>query len=87
MSPFAVMFVSGCAVATPSYSAAPSVAMFDSFFPSWLICLLVAVVAAVILRVVFVAIGLDDVLQARVPVYMALALGLTFLFSYMFFGR
>ncbi|PZQ46390.1 MAG: hypothetical protein DI556_20585 [Rhodovulum sulfidophilum] len=61
--------------------------MFGSFFPSWLICLFAAVIATVLLRAAFIVVGLDDILRARVPVYMAMALGLTFLFSILFFGR
>ncbi|WP_198666004.1 YtcA family lipoprotein [Tropicimonas sp. IMCC34043] len=82
----AAAIVSGL-TATPAISAAPSIGMFGSFFPSWLICLFAGVIATVILRVLFVVIRLDDILQWRVPVYMSMALGLTFLFSYLFFGR
>lgn len=74
-------------IATPVLAAAPSVGMFGSFFPSWLICLFVGIIATVILRTIFIVVGLDDILQWRVPVYMAMALGLTFLLSYLFFGR
>lgn len=75
------------ASATPAFPAAPAIAMFGSFFPSWLICLFAAVIATVLLRAAFIVVGLDDILRARVPVYMAMALGLTFLFSILFFGR
>lgn len=71
----------------PAMSAAPTIAMFGSFFPSWLICLFSGVVATVILRTVFIIVGLDDILRWRVPTYMSMALGLTFLFSFFFFGR
>lgn len=74
-------------ITTPAFSAAPSVGMFGSFFPSWLICLFIGVIATVIIRAVFVVIRLDDIMQWRVPVYMSMALGLTLLFSYLFFGR
>lgn len=71
----------------PLFAAAPSVSMFGSFFPSWLICLFIAVIATVMLRVGFVLTGLDDILRWRVPVYMSMTLGLTFLFSFLLFGR
>lgn len=74
-------------VAGPVLAAAPAVAMFGSFFPSWLICLFLAIVATVLLRLVFIGIGLDDILQFRVPVYMSMALGLTYLLSSLLFGR
>ncbi|MHC5653265.1 YtcA family lipoprotein [Stappia sp. ICDLI1TA098] len=66
---------------------APSVPLFGSFFPSWLICLLIAVILTVATRVVFVITGVDDILRWRVPTYMSMTLALTFLMSLMFFGR
>lgn len=67
--------------------AAPSIPMFGSFFPSWLLSLAAGVVLTVVLRVIFVLIGLDDILRWRVPVYFSMALALTYLISAIFFGR
>lgn len=61
--------------------------MFGSFFPYWLISLFAAVLLTVALRVAFVLIGIDDILRARVLVYMSMALGLTYLLSSLLFGR
>jgi len=61
--------------------------MFGSYFPSWLLCLFAGVVLTIGLRAAFILVGLDDILRWRVPVYMALALGLTFLLSLTVFGR
>lgn len=72
---------------TPALAAAPSVPMFGSFFPYWLLSLFAGVVLTVLLRLVFVVIGLDDILRWRVPVYMSMALGLTYLISFLVFGR
>lgn len=68
-------------------SAAPSIPLFGSYFPFWLVSLLAAVVLTVVVRVVFVLIGLDDILRWRVPMYMSMALSLTYLISFLFFGR
>lgn len=84
LSPLSVSMVF---MTKPAFSAAPSVGMFGSFFPSWLICLFIGVIATVIIRAIFVVTRLDDIMQWRVPVYMSMALGLTLLFSYLFFGR
>lgn len=73
--------------AAPAGAAAPAVGMFGSFFPSWLICLFAGIVGTVVLRAVFIVIGLDDILRWRVPVYMAMALALTYLLSFYIFGR
>lgn len=72
---------------TPVLASAPSVPAFGSFFPSWLLCLGGGVVTTVVLRVVFVLVGIDDILRWRVLSYMALAFALTLLFSMIFFGR
>ncbi|MBN7755339.1 hypothetical protein JF546_05595 [Nitratireductor aquimarinus] len=61
--------------------------MFGSFFPYWLLSLFAGVILTVVLRLVFVLIGLDDILRWRVPVYMSMALGLTFIISFLAFGR
>lgn len=71
----------------PAFAAAPSIAMFGSFFSSRLICLFAGVVATVAVRVALVLVGVDDIMPWRVPVYMGMALGLTFLFLFTFFGR
>ncbi len=68
-------------------TAAPSVAMFGSYFPAWLISLAAAVVATVLLRVIFVWIGLDDILRWRVLTYLSLVLLLTVVISALVFGR
>ncbi|MCA1298488.1 YtcA family lipoprotein [Stappia indica] len=68
-------------------SMAPSVPLFGSFFPSWLISLFAAVIFTVVLRGVFVVTGFDDILRWRVPMYMSMALALTYLISLLFFGR
>lgn len=76
-----------CLCAAPASAAAPTIPMFGSFFPSWLICLFAGVIATVVLRGIFILVGLDDILRWRVPTYMSMALGLTFLLSLLFFGR
>ncbi len=55
-------------------SLAPSIPMFGSFFPAWLLCLLGAVVLTMILRGLFVVVGLDDVLRWKVAVYVSIML-------------
>ncbi len=57
-----------------SMSLAPSIPMFGSFFPAWLLCLLGAVVLTMILRGLFVVVGLDDVLRWKVAVYVSIML-------------
>lgn len=86
------MWISACLVAATStpgaaFALAPSVPMFGSYFPSWLLCLFAGIVLTIVVRVVFIVIGLDDILRWRVPAYMSMALGLTFFLSLTIFGR
>ncbi|MFG1477658.1 YtcA family lipoprotein [Xanthobacter sp. V4C-4] len=74
--------LAGCAPA-----GAPSIAFFGAYFPSWLACALVGILGAVAVRLVFVRLGVDDVLPARLPVYVAIAAGIGFLVSLLSFGR
>lgn len=74
-------------IATPAFSAAPSIGLFGSFFPSWLICLFIGVGVTIVFRLIFVLIGLDDIIPLRIPVYMSMALGLSYFFSFLLFAR
>ncbi|MBY8978035.1 hypothetical protein KHP62_19650 [Rhodobacteraceae bacterium NNCM2] len=71
----------------PASAAAPVVPIFGSYFPWWLLCLLLAVVATVVIRVIFIVIRLDDIMRWRAATYMSMAIGLTFVFSNYLFGR
>jgi YtcA family len=54
-------------------SAAPSHSILGSYFPSWMICALVGLLATVIIRQIFVSVGIDRTLPAPLLVYLALA--------------
>ncbi len=66
---------------------APAVPLFGAYFPSWLIAAAAGVGAALVARVVFVLVGLDDVLPFRLVVYVSLAVAVGFLVSTAVFGR
>lgn len=75
----------GCAGPTPL--GAPAIPLFDAFFPAWLLCAFGGVIGAVLVRVGFIAIGLDDILPVRLPVYVAVAVIIGLLISLFGFGR
>ncbi|WEK50043.1 MAG: YtcA family lipoprotein [Candidatus Kaistia colombiensis] len=81
MAPLAAVVLSGC-VGT----RAPSIPLFGAYFPAWLACVTVGILGAVVIRVAFVFIGLDDRLPLRLLVYVCLASGLSFATSLLFFG-
>jgi hypothetical protein len=64
----------GCGV-----RGAPWFSLFGAYFPAWMLCGLIGVLGAVLARVLFVAIGLDAIVRARVLTYgsvgLILALG------------
>ncbi len=78
----AVLIVAGCTSA-----GAPAIPLFGAYFPSWLACTLAGVFGAVLVRLVFIRIGLDDALPVRLPVYVCLAALIGFLVSLLTFGR
>jgi hypothetical protein len=66
---------------------APSIPLFGSYFPAWLVCLFAAIVLTLMTRALLVVTGIDDILRWRVPVYMSMSLAFTYLSLIVFFGR
>lgn len=67
-------------------AAAPSFAVAGSYFPAWIVFAFIAVILTVLIRVVFIRLGIDDVMRFKVFVYTALAMGLCFAALWVFFG-
>lgn len=65
-SPVVLGSLGGC-------SGAPSITFAGAYFPAWLVCCLLGLLAAVVFRVVFVATGLAQVLPMQL--FLCLALG------------
>src|SRR5258706_16254715 len=63
--------LSGC-------SSAPSRSILGSYFPSWMICVLVAIGLTIVVRVVLAKVGVDDELPAPILVYLSVTLAFTF---------
>ena len=59
-------------------SASPSVSIFGSYFPSWMLCALAGVVLAALTSVAFGAAGIDKVLPVPLLVYLALSVAFAF---------
>ena len=54
--------------------AAPSIVVFGSYFPAWIVCAVLGVVGAVIARFVLARLGVDEFLPLRLVVYLCLAI-------------
>jgi YtcA family len=62
-----VMSLGGC---TPA--GAPSFELFGAFFPAWMLCATIGIVAGILARAVFVATRLTDVLPYQLVVCTAI---------------
>jgi hypothetical protein len=60
--------------------------MFGAFFPAWLLCAVVAVVGAIVVRILFVATGLASILPFQLFVCSALGLLVGMLTWLLWFG-
>jgi len=55
----------------------PQINVIGSFFPSWMLCAAIGIVAAVLVRQLFVVVGVDPYVGPRGLVYGSLALLIT----------
>jgi cation transporter-like permease len=72
--------LSGC-------QSAPSRNILGSYFPSWMLCALIGILLAVIAQKVFVRAGIDEVIPAKLWVYLSLTVSLTFFTWLICFGN
>lgn len=64
---------------------APAFTLLGSFIPYWMVCAAIGLVVAVMVRVVFIKTGIDDVLPLRLLVYLCLMLTVSFISALLFF--
>lgn len=67
-----------CAASVAGCSAAPSQSILGSYFPTWMICALIGLVVAIVLRQVLASVGIDRTLPAPLLVYLAIAIAASF---------
>ena len=72
--------VAGC-----SYS--PTQNLFGSYFPAWMLCAALGIVAAVIIRQILVVAGISDYVIAPLLTYAGLAVSVTLLAWLLWFGH
>ncbi len=60
--------VSSSALGGCATRGAPSFELFGAFFPAWMLCAVIGIAAGAAARVVFIAVGLDNILQFRLLV-------------------
>jgi len=64
----------GASAAQAAAPAAPSIVVFGSYFPAWIVCAIVGVLGATIARFVLVGLDVDEFLPLRLVVYLCLAI-------------
>jgi hypothetical protein len=63
----------------------PQINILGSFFPSWMLCVVIGIVAALLGRLLFVRTGLDPYVGPRALVYASLAILVTLVLWVAFF--
>lgn len=82
LSLITIFMLSGCVT-----QQAPVFMLLGSYFPSWIACALLGIVVAVFARVIFIWLGIDEVLTGRLFVYTCLGLTVAFMSSLLIFSR
>lgn len=59
-------------------SAAPSTNILGSYFPSWMICVLIGMALAMVIRWTLVKVGMEKELPAPIVVYLAFTIAFSF---------
>jgi hypothetical protein len=75
-----VLAISGC-----SYS--PTLDLFGSYFPAWMLCAAIGIVAAGTIRQVLTVSGINDYVVAPLLTYAGLAVSATLLAWLLWFGH
>ena len=60
-----LIFLTGC-------RGAPSLNLLGSFFPAWMLCMILGVAGAFVVRVICVRTGVEPYMQPRLPIYLCL---------------
>jgi len=68
-------------------SHAPTLNLLGSYFPAWMLCAVVGIVASVIVRQILVVSGISEYVVAPLLTYAALALFVTFLIWLLWFSH
>ncbi|WP_419759134.1 YtcA family lipoprotein [Acidisoma sp.] len=68
-------------------STAPAQDILGSFFPAWMLCAVIGIAAAVILRLVLGAVGLAAFVPLPALTFIAVAIAMTLLIWLIWFGH
>jgi len=77
----------GIALPVAACSSAPTMDLLGSYFPGWMLCAVVGVAAAVIIRQILAVAGINEYVVAPLLTYAGLALAATLLAWLFWFGH
>jgi len=77
----------GIALPVAACNYAPTIELLGSYFPAWMLCTVLGVVAAVIIRHILAVAGINDYVVAPLLTYAALAVSATLLAWLFWFGH
>jgi hypothetical protein len=66
---------------------APTMDLFGSYFPAWMLCAAIGIVAAIIIRQILAVAGINDYVVAPLLTYAGLAVSATLLAWLLWFGH
>jgi hypothetical protein len=77
----------GIALPVTACSYSPTMDLLGSYFPAWMLCAVIGIVAAVIIRQILAVAGINDYVVAPPLTYVALAVSATLLAWLLWFGH
>ncbi len=75
------------ALSVAACNSAPTMDLFGSYFPAWMLCAAIGIVAAIIIRQILAVAGINDYVVAPLLTYAGLALSATLLTWLLWFGH
>ncbi|MFK4826082.1 YtcA family lipoprotein [Paenochrobactrum sp. BZR 588] len=65
----------------------PTFYMVGAFFPTWMICLAGAIAIVLIIRMIFIRTGLEELLTFRLITYTAMVVAIAFALAFLIYGH
>jgi len=75
------------ALSVAACSYAPTMNLFGSYFPAWMLCAVIGIVTAVFIRQILAVAGINDYVVAPLLTYAGLAVSATLLAWLFWFGH
>ena len=85
--PGAVLRRVAIALAVSGCNRAPTLDLLGSYFPAWMLCAAIGIVAAIIIRQILAVAGINDYVLAPLLTYAGLAVSATLLAWLLWFGH